>query len=66
MKTGNYLGYCDRGYRRGKPGLNSDRLINGLVKCSSSYVPPPIVIEKWVNELEEVWEDESANVWTTG
>lgn len=36
MKTGNYLKYCDKGYKRGKDRENADRLINGLKLCNST------------------------------
>lgn len=36
MKTGNYSGYTDKGYKRNKDTQNSDRLINGLVLSNKS------------------------------
>lgn len=66
MKSGNYTGYCDRGYRRGKN--NSNRLIDGLVRCSG--VAPPIIIppvpgDSWVDESAALWVDESTEIWAT-
>lgn len=68
MKTGAYVGYCDRGYIRGKPGLNSDREINGLVKCSGVAQPPivpPVPGDSWVDESSASWLDESTEIWAT-
>lgn len=40
MKTGNYTGYCDRGYKRGSSKNNQRLIEQGLVLCGSTTVTP--------------------------